>query len=172
MPYMLLAFIYNPVQTSVFYITLPIYILCGYLLIWLMESRYYDTCIKYHLHEKILKANCTCKIKIFQKFSLENHPKIRSLCYFLLKGYVVCGIIYVVVFFSIIFIYILTLGSFSDFEGAQSLVLPLVIAILTYFVVNPIYKYLKEGYDSDNSSNTPKNAYNYGSIQMPTSVNT
>ena len=37
MPYMLLAFIYNPLQTCVTYLALGLYVLCAYLLFWILE---------------------------------------------------------------------------------------------------------------------------------------
>ena len=43
-------------------------------------------------------------------------------------------------FFTVIFIYIITLGSFDDFKETKNLVLHLVIGIFAFFVVKPIYK--------------------------------
>ena len=43
----------------------------------------------------------------------------------------------------------LTLGTLNDFEAIQNLVPPLLIAVLTYFVVKPTYKQAKQKMNLD-----------------------
>ena len=51
-PYMVLAFVYNPVQSSITYLTLIIYILCLYLFFWSIESNFNYECLQNKLLKK------------------------------------------------------------------------------------------------------------------------
>ena len=131
MPYMLLAFIYNPLQTFVTYLALGLYVLCGYLLFW-MSKRIFT----YYRDPD--------KDNFFKEYTrVPNKSRCIYLAYFLMS----LGILSVTVYFSTVIIYVLTLGSFDDFEVIQNLLPPLLIGILTYFVVKPTYKQAKQKFN-------------------------
>ena len=48
-----------------------------------------------------------------------------------------------VAYFLIIFLFILTLGNFHDFQAIENLTLPIIIALLSLFVFKPFIKYAK-----------------------------
>ena len=48
-----------------------------------------------------------------------------------------------VAYFLIIFLFILTLGNFYDFQAIQNLTLPLIIGLLSLFVFKPFIKYAR-----------------------------
>ena len=139
---MVLAFVYNPVQSSIIYLALTIYILCLYLLFWSIElccCNYIDClcllCKRSHKHNK--KQNDT--------------PKYKVLKWFIFLP--IIYLVYAVIYTSYIFILILKMGSFNDFQGAQSFVLPLMIGII-YFVGKPFYKKAKKSFDFGNNETT------------------
>ena len=55
-------------------------------------------------------------------------------------GWFTIGLPFAVVYFSFLIVYALSLGSFDDFGVIQNFVPPLLIGLLTYFVVKPAYK--------------------------------
>ena len=152
MPYMLLAFIYSPVQASVTYLALILYTLCAYFLFSSYEG---------HIPDKLLLKLLTAHIK--RKMNINN---LRFFKYLLrakplLWLYVSMGIFFAVFYFTVIFVYIITLGSFDDFKVAQNLAIPLVIGIFTFVGVKPIYKKAAQSYSSDSSSNTRNHIEEY-----------
>ena len=52
-------------------------------------------------------------------------------------------------YFLIILIFILTLGNFHDFQAVQNLTLPIIIALLSFFVLKPIFKSIKKSVKID-----------------------
>ena len=52
-------------------------------------------------------------------------------------------------YFLIILIFILTLGNFHDFQAVQNLTLPIIIALLSFFVLKPIFKGIKKSVKID-----------------------
>ena len=138
-PYMVLAFVYNPVQSSITYLTLIIYILCLYLFFWSIESNFNYKCLQNKLSNKkwiykikfdddIDKFVWLCQVSCFKSFVI-----ITLTLFFIIA----------VIFTTNVFIQILKLGSFNDFQGVQSFVLPLMIGII-YFVGRPFYKKAKK----------------------------
>ena len=150
LPYMLLAFIYNPLQTCVTYLALGLYVLGAYFLFWIIQ----------HLitsYIKFINSETTVQDLIpFLRFyapqsytDLEAGGDIKLLhciCIFSFCLVYVLGIgmVLAVVYFSNVIIYVLTLGSLNDFEVIQNLVPPLLIGALTYFVVKPTFKQAKQ----------------------------
>ena len=52
-------------------------------------------------------------------------------------------------YFLTILIFILTLGNFHDFQAVQNLTLPIIIAVLSFFVLKPIFKGIKKSVKID-----------------------
>ena len=81
----------------------------------------------------------------------------KTLWEYALKMLILFGTIVTIcsfVFFSVVIIYTLTLGSFDDFQEAQNLILPLVIGALAYFIIKPTKKQVKEKFGFGGSKST------------------
>ena len=59
------------------------------------------------------------------------------------------GSLAAVITISQLFNHLLKFGSFDDFKGAQSVLLPLAIAIAGFFILKPTYKRVKQKLDFD-----------------------
>ena len=141
MPYMLLAFIYSPVQTSLTYLAFLLYILCVYLGFSSYESHFKDKHLLKLLKVKWARNSTVTDVTDLQTVSTVSNVTCTAVsnyfkkCAFhkllILQLY---GIIYAVIFFTVILLYIIRLGSFDDFKGAQNLALPLVIGMFTFLL--------------------------------------
>jgi len=100
LPYMLLAFISDPLQTASAYVMVFLLAICGYL---------------------------TC-------FSLVTIVK----CVGLPIPFIFLAIVLCTGYFFAILIYMLTLGSYRDFQPLRNLLLPLIIVMFTYLVFKPV----------------------------------
>ena len=130
LPYMLLAFINDPIQTAFIYMMGASFILCVYLLTY---------------------SVCSFVATFFKKKT----PKVMFIH---LCGYK-CAYFFYLLFtltggFSIaysltILILILTLGNFHDFEAVENLTLPIIIGLLSIFVLKPSSNYVQEAVKSD-----------------------
>jgi len=103
MPFMILAFINDPLQATFTYIIVLIFAACGYFL-----------CLAIHavVYSEVGKT-------LFIIITL--------------------GVFSIVYFFTIL-LYILSLGSFSDYEELRNLIFPLLIGLFTYFVFKPAHR--------------------------------
>ena len=100
LPYMLLAFINDPLQTASVYVMVVLLAICGYL---------------------------TC-------FSLVTIVK----CVGIPIPFILLAIVLCTGYFVAILIYMLTLGSYRDFQSLRNLLLPLIIIMFTYLVFKPV----------------------------------
>ena len=154
MPYMLLAFIYNPLQTFVTYLVLGVYVLCGYLLLWILKRLLFYCC----KHSDPICIGHLSSKKIYKNQGLQTNSKTyvkpRYIC--IAYSMILLGIFFSIVYFSFVLIYILTWGSYDDIEVIQNLVPPLLIGMLTYFVVKPTYKQAKQKISLDDGSRMAK----------------
>ena len=150
LPYMLLAFIYNPLQTCFTYLGLGLLIICIYLLFLIFTYCCTSICTKFSdssTHDFLgFYKTCTPSYRKTIK------PLFSCMGYFLLS----LGILLVTIYFSAVIIYVLTLGSLNDFEVIQNLVPPLLIGVLTYAVVKPTYKQAKQVINLDDESRIEK----------------
>ena len=168
MPYMLLAFVYNPLQTFVTYLALGLYVLCAYLLFWI--AKYCITSYKILVNSQTTDHALIRFLRFYAARSHKDNSESADRNNIKLKpGYIRCififyiayfflgyGIVFVAIFFSAVIIYVLTLGSLNDFEVIQNLVPPLLIGLLTFFVVKPTLKQAKEKFNLDDKSRTEK----------------
>ena len=129
LPYMLLAFVYDPLQASVTYLGLAVCTVSCYIFWRNIES---VISIKYLLKIYTYSAchyNFTWTFRKIKKIF-----NIRSRSYFFT---------FIIVYFSRVFINIVTRGSFDDFKEAQHVSLPLVLFALVYFIIAPFFKEIK-----------------------------
>ena len=150
LPYMLLAFIYNPLQTCFTYLGLGLLIICIYLLFLIFTYCCTSICTKFSdssTHD-FLGFYKTCT----PRYRKTINDLFSYMGYFLLS----LGILLVTIYFSAVIIYVLTLGSLNDFEVIQNLVPPLLIGVLTYAVVKPTYKQAKQVINLDDESRIEK----------------
>ena len=112
-PYMLLAFINDPIRTSFIYIIGALFIFCSYLLI-----------------EGFL-ANC--------KVCLTDSRK-QNCCSLIKKMLFAVGTATSLAYFLTIVIFLFMLGNFSDFQAVHNLTLPLIIFLIPVLVFKPLYR--------------------------------
>ena len=156
MPYMLLAFIYNPLQTSVTYLALGVYIFCGYMLCWV--TREAILAYKSSLIGQKSETSDETDYAIDNTYDLCTFKgnKISKFIIFLILFLSGQGLLAGVVYFSVVIFYILTLGSFDDFEVIQNLLPPLLIGVLTYFVAKPTFRQAKQKFSFDSDDHIVK----------------
>ena len=133
MAYILLAFIYNPIQTATIYLGLTFCILCGYLFFWAL--------MRISASQK--KYGTDANNETDASYKTDKYNLCSNDCKHLnntIIGWFIIGLPFAVVYFSFLIVYALTLGSFDDFGVIQNFVPPLLIGLLTYFVVKPAYK--------------------------------
>ena len=113
LPYMALAFINDPIQTIFIY------------LIGASFAFSIFTIIKAVLSYTAIKIGWLCSTRVKTHLILVTATGI-SIAYFL-----------------IIFLFILTLGNFHDFKAIENLTIPIIIGLLSLFVIKPAIKYVK-----------------------------
>ena len=161
MPYMLLAFVYNPLQTCVTYLALGLYVLSAYLLFWAIQ--YPFTSYINFIKSGITVYDLIPFLRFYAPQSYTDRGNdikpVLGICMFISYTVLVLlgtGMVLAVFYFSAAIIYVLTLGSLNDFEVIQNLVPPLLIGVLTYFVVKPTYKQAKQKINLDDESDIEK----------------
>lgn len=126
MPFVMLAFIYDPLQSSVTYL-LGIGCVFGVYLVWWGLTRSCSACKLQQCRETLFKPFCIC-------YFTKNFA--RSCSYVMFS----CTIVFSTAYFFVVLLFILTLGSFSDFETAHNLVVPALIGLAGIFVGKPLFK--------------------------------
>ena len=125
MPYMLLAFIYNPLQTFVVYFIIAVCVVYMYLYIlsvWII----FLPILK--IMSELIKAYALCE---------STSPDFRMALHYtsmLHASTIACTFLTPIMYFIIVIVLTLSLGSFSDFAGFQSLLPPLVTGLIGYFI--------------------------------------
>ena len=133
MPYMFLAFIFDPLLTIANYFFLVLNILSLYL---------YASCLLFKKEQENEQEN----------EEVEGKEIISITFNFILRFLAIMIFPLFVIYISIVFKLMLKLGSFDDFKAGQSLLLPLVIAFASYIIVKPIYKKIKRKIELENSN--------------------
>ena len=110
MPYMILAFVNDPIQTAFLYMIGASFILCICLLI-------YSVC---SLCVIMGKVNIVTVMR-------KQYGSISYICFTLASGFSIA-------YFLTILIFILTLGNFHDFQAVENLTLPIVIGLLSMYL--------------------------------------
>ena len=121
MPYMLLAFIYHPLQAFVTYLTLLFYVL---------PTMYFTLVFVKYACKRCCKSQENPQENHHHDKLSEEQKALHVLgCY----SPFLFGIF---VYFTIAILYILTSGNFNDFEIIGNVIPTLLIAMFTYLVVN------------------------------------
>ena len=132
LPYMILAFINDPIQTVFIYVIAASFILCVYLLIY--SGLFYLI------------------------FFCATYPEERSKCkeFIIRSSYATfaLGSGLSIAYFLIILIFVITLGNFHNFQAVENLTLPIIIALITVFVFKPSYKFIKTSFERINIATT------------------
>ena len=149
LPYMLLSFIYNPLQTCFTYLALGFLIICVYLLFWIYTRCCTLFCTKFldsPTNDSSIYTgdSSTDDFLSFNKIFPPVKININQCILIIACVFLSLGILLIAIYFSAVIIYVLFLGSLNDFEVIQNLVPPLLIAVLTYLVVKPTYKQAKQ----------------------------
>ena len=165
MPYMLLALIYDPLQTSMTYLALIIYTVLGYFLLDIFISTFKNL----RKNKKKLKLIDQSSINQPSSNDLFNHSASNVLIaqpsntnmytkvwlqyvkgfllpFMKLAMFFVCAI----GSFSVGLIYILTWGSFYDFRIIQNLIWPLLIGLITILIAKPTHVHVKKRFHFEN----------------------
>ena len=191
LPYMLLAFIYNPLQTCFTYLALGLLIICIYLLFWIYTRCCTLFCTKFldsSTNDSSINNSSTndsstsdsstgdsstgdSSTDDFLGFNKISAPDKNNQCSLIIQCiacvFLSLGILLIAIYFSAVIIYVLFLGSLNDFEVIQNLVPPLLIAVLTYLVVKPTYKQAKQILDAKGNTKegTENNVVSNGTDQ-------
>lgn len=132
MPYMLLAFIHDPVLTIFTYLMVVFFFACIYLIclgVWNL----------YKNKDKVLSTAC-------------DMDKCKNMLNVILYSCMVWAIAFSVIIFLFVINYIITLGGFDDFEELKNLLPSLLIAVLGFLLLKPAYKFVSKRFQG-NSSN-------------------
>ena len=168
LPYMLLAFIYNPLQTCVTYLALGFYALGAYLLLWIAKYCITSYIKLFNFHTSVNDLiGGSLGFYAPESYTAENSESVDGkdikrvricscIVFYTVFVLFATGMVLAVVYFSAAILYVLTLGSLNDFEVIQNLVPPLLIGLLTYFVIKPTYKQAKQNINLDDESRIEK----------------
>ena len=152
MPYMLLAFIHDPLLTIFTYIMMLLFTCCVYLLFLGAWSLY-----KFCKGDDITTDEYTkCEhTTADENKEDQRNTKLAKLFDTLLYSYMVWAVASSVIIFLFVIIYIITLGSFDDFEELKNLTPSLLIAVLGIFLLKPGLKLAKKTFKgtSNNEDN-------------------
>lgn len=126
-PYMLLAFINDPLQTTFFYLVIVALIACAYL--------------------SVLPFTKCCSSG-FTKAGLAQAGFIKTLK----LGYFALSLAVSAVFIIVVLLFIVTLGSFNDFEEINNLLLPLLVGMFGILIIQPYKQQVKMHSQSTSTS--------------------
>ena len=164
LPYMLLAFIHDPLQSIFTYLTVVFFALSTYLIIlgfWYFYKRYSkkhkigkndNTDKKSDEIEENDKMDKTDKMDNNDK--IDKKSKLADCCDTLLYSCMVWAMA-----FSIILLVLLTIffiESFDDFQKLQDLTPSLLIAVISVVLLTPTYKYSIKHLEGDNHDDDNK----------------
>ena len=132
-PYMVLAFIHNPLQTSLTYLFEVICVLCLYYVFLGLSSFYYW-------------------------MTTQNDDDYVAVHYFtLITCYTSISIAALVTLMAIVNIHFFAFGSFDNYQELENLILPLFIGLLSFIFFKPIINYLKSKLYDDSKESTDTN---------------
>ena len=144
-PYMLLAFIHDPIKTTFIYMMGALFILCLYFLIKSIADCY-------------SASASSSRFRLKQKLELLfAFGSGTSLAYFLM-----------------IVIFLFMLGNFDDFQAVHNLTLPIIVVLVPVLVLKPLYgNFFKPSGENNvtNETNTGTNPTTQNSQQMNNVIN-
>jgi len=185
-PYMLLAFIYNPLVTSINYFIVATTVFCGYLVWWGLTHTLNSLSCYHPLKHKLLhlQKESLCIGDGNEGNSNKNVTNVDGNKHYHIKigishfvcscsrhtvhtcsyGMFSCATVFSTLYFLSVIIYILTLGSFNDFEAAHNLVVPVVVGLAGIFVGKPFYSCIQQRFRikfGNNEENKEANKISY-----------
>ena len=119
MPYMLLAFIHDPLLTTFTYLTLVLFTVCIYL---------------------ICLGVCNLYNYKFKHKTLYSNNRGAEFPDYLLYSCMVWAMAFSLSMFLFVVTLILTLGAFDDFQDLKYLIPSLPLAVISLFLIRPLYK--------------------------------
>lgn len=161
MPYMLLAFVYNPLQTSITYFMITVLVVGVYLMWWGLTNtgsklqccsnkcRHPEQRTSYTDYTPIEGGNvddvtcCSIKNGVLCAVccSLRFIKCTGHICSYLIFS---CAIIFSFIYIFSVIAYICELGSFNDFQAAHNLVVLALIGLVGIFVGKPVYAHFRQ----------------------------
>ena len=136
MPYMLLAFIHDPLLTTFTYLTLVLFIVCIYLICLGVCQLY-----KYYKEDKYVRYG--------GKYSRIKRAKFLDK---LLYSCMVWAMAFSLIMFLFIVTYIITLGSFDGLKELKYLIIPsLPVAVVTLFIFRPALTFMSNKDEGTNN---------------------
>ena len=143
LPYMLLAFINDPIKTIFIYIMGASSILCLCLLT-------YSLCFSINSSLLLLKKrNFPGKLILIPS-------TWQLITWYLIRHPYLTGSGASLAYFLIIVIFLLRLGNFNDFQAAHNLTLPIIAIVISIFVLKPFYKYIFQASKEDDVTKLTK----------------
>ena len=158
MPYMIMAFIYDTLETTITYLTVTVFVVGAYLGWWGIIRSITLCCLQ-----------CKCCSEdgnnITGKSESKNGNSRFYTIYLFAKRYLriwsyamfSCAITFAAYYMLVLFLFILRLGSFNDFEAAHNLVIvtvPVLIALVGIFATKPFYVFIKKTFLDNNDERT------------------
>ena len=140
LPYMLMAFINDPLQTFFIYILILFVGACAFMFILRSVKAIAKCCCNRN------EAKCCCN----RNEGNSCHDCCHTFCFLFLAISLVISVILSIIAIA----YILTLGSFHDFQGLKSVLLPIMVTLLVMVLLKPGYKRVM-GIFSTGESNDP-----------------
>ena len=135
LPYMLLAFIHDPLVTAFTYFMVALFIICVYLIFQGVFNLY-----------KFYKQKSS---------KYEDHIKCAKFFSYLMHSCMTWAVATSIIIFLFVIAYIITLGGYDDFEELRSLAPSLLIGVIGLFLLKPAFTFVSEKY-KENSSEDQK----------------
>ncbi|XP_065905085.1 uncharacterized protein [Dysidea avara] len=136
-PFMVLAFIHDPIQSSLIYFLLMGGVICLYLIFFGASNLYYF--IKMTTLKEGHKSDNpdSCRLHRFI-YCIESWAAVILIAYM-----------------AVLITYLFKLGNFDSLDDLQSLTLPVILLFLSYLFLKPVLKDIKSLlYDEDNNNNS------------------
>ena len=135
LPYMLLAFMHDPLVTAFTYFMMALFIVCVYLICQGV----------FNLH-KFYKHKCS---------NYKDHIKWAKFFNYLMYSFMTWAVATSIILLLLVITYIITLGGFDDFEELRSLAPSLLIGVIGLFLLKPAFTFVSEKY-KENSNKDQK----------------
>ena len=184
MPYMLLAFIHDPLLTIFTYIMVVLFIACVYLMcqgLWhlckfckksqenktkniasgdTLNSNTSGTASGDTLNSNTSGTASGDTLNSNTSGEHNNNKIIPKLFDTLLYSYMLWAIASSVIIFLFVIIYVITMGSFDDFQELQNLTPSILIAVFGLFLLKPAFRFTKKKFKDDEFIHNNRNNRN------------
>ena len=157
---MIVAFIYDTLETTITYLLLIVIVGGFYLVLWGFIRSIILCCLQYKSCNDDSNNKSGTKNGIFYTSYSVTKRYLRIWSYAMFS----CTIIIAVYYMLAVILFIFMLASFNDFQAAHNLVIaPALVVLVSIFVTKPFYTLVKERfhtkYDAGKENKTPKIMY-------------